>query len=354
LLSYVLPLRHDRREDVGELAGYVNWLVGVVDEVLVLDGSPPDVFAAHGSAFDPRVVHRAPDPEFHFANGKVDGVLTGMRLARNERVVTADEDVRWDEDGLRRVTELLASTDVVRPQNYYDPLPWHARWDTARMLLNRAVAADYPGTLGLRRSVLLDADGYDGDAMFENLELIRTLRAAGGRVSHAPDLYVRRLPPTTAQFWRQRVRQAFDSFAQPARLAAELAVLPLAALALARRRARAVVGAAVAAVVLAERGRSRGGGRAVFPATCSLYAPAWLAERAVCSWVAVVHRLLWGGPRYRGRVMRLAATSERELRRRLSSRYRPLPEARAATADTTPESRAHGRRRGYSWPMRHR
>ena len=38
--------------------------------------------------------------------------------------------------------------DLVRPQNYFEPLPWHARWDTARTLLNRGLGRDYPGTLG--------------------------------------------------------------------------------------------------------------------------------------------------------------------------------------------------------------
>jgi hypothetical protein len=319
LLSYVLPLRHDRIEGVDELAAYVNHLVTIVDEVLVVDGSPPEVFAAHRQAFDPVVVHLPPDPEYHFANGKVDGVLTGLRLARHERVVVADEDVRWGGSGLRRADELLATADVVRPQNFFHPLPWHARWDTARMLLNRAFAADYPGTLGVRRSRLLAAGGYDGDAMFENLELMRTVRAAGGTVANAPDLYVRRLPPTTAQFWRQRVRQAFDSFAQPARLAAELSVLPVAVGLVVRRRAGVLVGGLITVMGVAEGGRRRAGGRRVFPPSCSAFAPAWLLERAVCSWLAVASRVVWGGPRYRGRVMRLAATSERELRRRTTA-----------------------------------
>jgi hypothetical protein len=320
VLTYVLPLRHDRVEGVDELASYVNRLALVVDDVLVVDGSPPDVFAVHRAAFDDAVSHFVPDPKYHFANGKVDGVLTGLALARHEHVVVADEDVRWDEDGLRRMDELLGAADVVRPQNYFDPLPWHARWDTARMLLNRAFGADFPGTLGVRRSRLLAAGGYDGDAMFENLELMRTVRAAGGTVVHAPDIYARRVPPTTPQFWRQRVRQAFDSFAQPGRLVVELAILPAAVTGLVRRRKVAVGVGVLASVAVAERGRRRAGGRRVFPASCPLFAPVWLAERAVCSWLALWNRLVWGGCRYRGRVMVLAATPERELRRRLAAR----------------------------------
>jgi hypothetical protein len=324
-VSYVLPLRHDtvEDEDVAELGVYVRRLATVVDDVVVVDGSPRPVFDAHAAAFGDAgsVRHLPPDPRYSFANGKVDGVLTGLDLARNEAVVVADEDVRWDAAELARAASLLGDADVVRPQNYYSPLPWHARWDTARILLNRAIGADYPGTLAVRRSTLLDAGGYDGHAMFENLELIRTVRAVGGTVDSPLDLYVRRLPPTFRQFRSQRVREAFDDFAQPPRLVASLAVLPLVVSALARRRRRALAVALVVLPVLAaERGRRRAGGRRYFPASCVPFAPLWVLERAVCSWIAVGCRVVRGGPRYRGRVMRLAANPQRELRRRLHAR----------------------------------
>jgi Glycosyltransferase like family 2 len=317
-LTYVLPLRRDEGGDVGELAAYVRGLAASV-ETIVADGSPPKVFAAQGEAFGPDVVHVRPDPQYHFANGKVDGVMTGLRMAAHEGVVVADDDVRWDVSALARAARLLEDHDVVRPQNYFDPRPWHARWDTARSLLNRAFAADYPGTLAVRRRAVLAAGGYDGDAMFENLELIRTVLAAGGTVCSPLDLYVRRIPPTTRQFVGQRVRQAYDDFAQPPRLAAELSLLPLAIAAASGRRWGALAKAAGLAVGLAEVGRRRAGGAEVFPPSCSLYAPLWVGERAVCVWLALGSRLAWGGIRYRGRVLPLAATPTRELRRRVAA-----------------------------------
>lgn len=321
-LSYVLPLRRDHLDDVAGLAAYVRTLVPLVD-LLVVDGSPPEVFEAHRVAFGEGLAHLPPDPRWSFANGKVDGVMTGLGLATHERVVMADEDVRWEKAELGRVSSLLETFDLVRPQNFFEPLPWHARWDTARTLLNRAFGADYPGTMGVRRSLLFEAGGYDGDAMFENLELLRTVRVAGGTVASPLDLYVRRLPPTTRQFVTQRVRQAYDDLAQPPRLVAELAILPLGLAALATRRHRTLAGAALGAVAMAERGRRRAGGTAVFPATASLLAPLWLTERAVASWLAVVSRFRWGGVRYRGRVLPLAATSTRQLRRRMKTALTP-------------------------------
>ncbi len=314
-LTYILPLRHDQADDIVELAGYVRGLAASV-ETIVADGSPPDVFALHGEAFGPDVVHVRPDPQYHFGNGKVDGVMTGLHLASNDSVVVADEDVRWAEAALARAADLLQRYDVVRPQNYFDPLPWHARWDTARSLLNRAFGVDYPGTLAVRRSTVLRAGGYDGDAMFENLELIRTVIVAGGTVANPLDLFVRRIPPTARQFWGQRVRQAYDDFAQPPRLAGELSLLPLTLMAVAGRRWGALAAAAGISVALAERGRRRAGGAVVYPPSCSFYAPLWVAERAVCVWLAAGSKLAWGGIRYRGRVLPLAATSTRELRRR--------------------------------------
>ena len=60
--------------------------------------------------------------------------------------------------------------------------------------------------------------GYDGDALFENLELVRTVQAAGGRELHATGLYAPRaddtaLPPSTGS-------AGDNSIAQPGRRAA--------------------------------------------------------------------------------------------------------------------------------------
>lgn len=314
-LTYVLPLRRWRAEPDLELVDYLGWLSSQVDTIVV-DGSEERVFAAHHDAFGSLVTHIPVDAALHGRCGKVNGVLTGLRAARGEKVVIADDDVRYDADGLDRMARLLATADLVRPQNYFAPLPWHARWDTARTLINRAFGADYPGTLGMRRGPLLDFGGYDGDCLFENLELIRTMAVAGGRVVSPLDFYIRRLPPSTRRFWSQRVRQAYDGFAQPARMAVELAVLPSAAVLVAHRRPKLLALAAAATVGVAEAGRRRAGGGAVFTPACSLFAPLWLGERGVCVWLAVWSRATRGGIPYAGTVVSKAANSKRELRRR--------------------------------------
>nr|BFF16691.1 hypothetical protein GCM10025730_02120 [Promicromonospora thailandica] len=239
-------------------------------------------------------------------------------------MVVADDDVRYDHAALDRVLAALDGADLVVPQNVFVPRPWHARWDTARTLVNRAFGHDYGGTVAFRRTALGPA-GYDAGVLFENLELERTVRARGGRVVHVLDLVVARRPPDVGRFAEQRVRQAYDSFAQPPRLLTELALAPvLAAAAVAARRAaprprrlgRAAAGTVLAgAVLVAEAGRRRGGGAGHFPPTAALWAPAWVLERAVCVWLAVARRL-GGGMPYAGTRLRCAAHTVAELRAR--------------------------------------
>ncbi|MFI2752383.1 glycosyltransferase [Cellulomonas sp. P22] len=321
---YLMPLRWDQ-PDRGELTRYLRRLTSWID-VVVVDGSPEQVFARHHAAWEGLVTHIAPRAPRTDENGKAVAVMEGLRATRAPLVVIADDDVRYDVAGLERMLRLLDDADVVRPQNYFRPLPWHARWDTGRALINRAAGGDYPGTLGLRRDAL--PCGYDTHVLFENLELVRTVRAGGGRERRAHDLFVARGAPTATRFFSQRVRQAYDSQAQPARLAVELALLPL--LLWASRRPWRVAALAGTAVVTAGCGRARAGGRRTFPVSCLAFAPAWVLERALCSWLALGHRLA-GGITYSGSRLRTAAHSERWIRTHLLSR--PAPPVAPRPAD---------------------
>jgi len=235
--SYLIPVRWQDGGQRSEMTEYLAELAPLGPEIIIVDGSPATVMAANADAWRAYVAfHVPPAPTEACLNGKVAGVRTAAALATRERLVIADDDVRYDSDSLRRLLDLLHEFDLVRPQNYFDPLPWHARWDTARTLLNRSFGADFPGTLGVRRSRFVAMGGYDGDVLFENLELIRTVRADGGRIHSPLDLYVRRLPPSSAHFRGQRVRQAYDDFALPPRMALELALVPALALAMRRHR----------------------------------------------------------------------------------------------------------------------
>jgi hypothetical protein len=306
-LSYVLPLKWTEDADRDDLTRYLKEIAELVEEVIVVDGSDGDDFELNASAWGSFVRHIPVDADLNFSMGKVNGVTTGVRAATHDRVVIADDDVRYRPAELRRVHDLLDDAELVRPQNYFvRPMPWHAALDTARTLLNRSIAADYPGTLAVRRSLFMKMGGYDGDVMFENLELIRTIQANGGRVVSPLDVYVERQPPSTGRYFSQRARQAYDDFTIPARMATWLAVLPVVRWIWKGRRIGVASSLAGGTVLLAEIGRRRGGGDKVFPFVSSLLAPVWVLERGVSSWAAV-YQLLTGGVRYGGGKIKKAA-----------------------------------------------
>jgi Glycosyltransferase like family 2 len=305
-VEVVIPLRWNTSrpgydDDVAELTAYLRDISQLCD-VTVVDGSDDDVRQRHVDHWSPFA--RLLQPEGMGTNGKVVGSMTGIRRARHELVVLADDDVRHDATTLTRLLDLLDGADVVRPQNVYDRWPWPARWDFARCLVNRAFGADWPGTFALRRNAIDAMRGWNTEVLFENLQLVRTAQAHGLRVVNAPQLVVVRTPPSAEHFWSQRVRQAYDDFAQPARLAAELALLPV-LVAIAARRPRLLLAPTAAAVALGEVGRRRYG-RVPAPQTSALWCPVWLLERSVCVWIAFGS---WcrGGVRYHGRRVRHAA-----------------------------------------------
>lgn len=306
--TYILPIKAASPASTDDLTDYLRWLSSRLP-VLVVDGSRPRVFAAHDAAWSGFVRHlpvtsRTP-------NGKVAGVLDGVAAARTPYIVLADDDVRYDERSLTAVISRLAGCSAIVPQNYFDPRPWHAHWDTGRTLVNRAFGSDYAGTLALRRQSLVDTGGYCGNVLFENLELLRTLAAHGFGVCHARDIFVVRRPPSARDFAGQRVRQAYDSRAQPARMAFELMVLPVL---LAGLRWRHCLAAALLAstVAVAEIGRRRDRGQRVFDRRAPLWAPAWLAERGVTSWLTVMAATR-GGVRYGDGRLARAAHAQRDL-----------------------------------------
>ncbi|MDQ0674640.1 hypothetical protein QFZ36_002201 [Pseudarthrobacter siccitolerans] len=143
--EYILPLRWaaetELNSELQDLAAYLERLLEWIP-VTVVDGSAPELFERHHAVFPQGVRHLQPGPAG--GNGKVAGVMTGVRASSAELLVIADDDVRYTRESLAAVVHHLSSADIVRPQNYFDPLPWHAWWDTSRTLVNRGLVGGLP------------------------------------------------------------------------------------------------------------------------------------------------------------------------------------------------------------------
>ena len=302
LCTYLLTIRRvrfDRREADG-FRDYFRLLAGAGCAVLVVDGSPPEVFAAHGAAWRGACSHAPVDPQYKYLNGKVNGIHTGVALAAHERIILADDDIRYTPADVRRMIALLDAHEMARPQNYLSPLPLWARTEAARMLINRAWIAegDYPGTLGVRRGAMRRVGHYDGDVLFDNEEIVRHFRARGADIAYARDFFILKRPPTFGKWIEQRPRQAYEDFVMRAKTFFFAALPPALALAwlAAGWRALLVSAALVAcgAAALAACGLSDGAAR-FFPPWLCLYAPLWVAERAVSTYWAFYWRVTRGG-----------------------------------------------------------
>src|SRR4051812_45135992 len=95
-LSYVLPLRWTDIDpaSIREMTAYLRQ-VRTHAEVVLVDGSPAAVFAAHHETWGALARPLPPDPAYRYANGMVNGVPPGALAARHEHVVIADDDVRY-------------------------------------------------------------------------------------------------------------------------------------------------------------------------------------------------------------------------------------------------------------------
>ena len=303
LCAYLLPLRRTQflANEAAEWASYFESLSKAGCEVVIIDGSPPGVFSHHAKVFGTTHSHIQVDRRFSYLNDKVNAVHTGVAFTDNEKIILADDDIRYTAENIRETVELLERYEVVRPQNFLSPLPWWARIEAARMLINRGVlrTADYPGTCGFRRSTMLRVGHYDGDVLFDNEEIIRHFAEKGATIAYATDLFIRKRPPHFRKWMEQRARQAYEDFGL--RLKTSLFVsLPPLLLAVTllfglRGLVAYLIALALVSVGVALRGWIRGRAKEVTPLSCCVFAPIWVLERSISTYAAIYWYLARGG-----------------------------------------------------------
>lgn len=300
--TYLLPIRRTRasRVEMQDFAAYFQMLAAAGCEVLVVDGSPANVFAEHDAAWSAFCRHVTVDSRYKYLNGKVNGVHTGVDLASCERILLADDDIRYTASDVERMCSLLDEHEMVRPQNFLRPLPWWARLEASRMLINRAILreGDYPGTCGFRRSAMLRVGHYDGDVLFDNEEIVRHFAAQGADVAYARNFFILKRPSTLSKWREQRPRQAYEDFVMRAKTAFFISLVPLGiGLEIFAGWKIAIVYVlviALGAMLLAAKGLGDGA-RKFFPAFITLYAPLWFLERALSVYWAFYWRIAYGG-----------------------------------------------------------
>ena len=301
--TYLLPIRRSAfsEQEAADFRSYFQALRQSACEVIVVDGSPDEVFAQHEQVWSEVSRHERVDRRFGYLNDKVNGIHTGVELASCEKIVLADDDIRYTTAELERMVALLDDYEMVRPQNFLSPLPWWARMESARMLINRATLriGDYPGTCAFRRSTMLRVGHYDGDVLFDNEEIVRHFATAGAAINYAVDFFIQKRTPHYRKWIEQRPRQAYEDFGLRTKTAFFL-LLPWLIVASGMMGGFAgvvlVLGLiCIFAVALACAGGARGVASEYIPPWLCLYAPLWVFERTVSTYWAVYWHFRHGG-----------------------------------------------------------
>jgi hypothetical protein len=301
--TYLLPIRRSvfSEAEAQDFVTYFEALRAADCELIVVDGSPPEVFQQHHAAWSQLARHEVVDRRFGYMNDKVNGIHTGVELATCEKIILADDDIRYTAANLEKMRGLLDEYEMVRPQNYLSPLPWWARMESARMLINRATLkiGDYPGTCAFRRSTMLRLGHYDGDVLFDNEEIIRHFARFGASIHYAIDFFVQKRPPTLRKWKEQRPRQAYEDFGLRIKTALFLSV-PILIIVAAIVAGTAgfmlsIVLISIFATALACAGGARGEAGEYIPGWICLYAPLWVFERSFSTYWAIYWYFRHGG-----------------------------------------------------------
>ena len=293
--SYVVVVDYSTvpADELRDLANYLS-TVGVAGcDVVVLDASPRLQFDLNARILRWVGRHVAVRPEHRTPSGSLDLVRSAAALAACEKVIVAEQDVRYTPDAIGQICDLLEMHEVVEPQDYLDPLPWWGGIEAGRMLVHRGIEPqpDHGATLGFRRSAVNSLRNLTTGEVLDDQG--RRLAAAGAEVYAAANVFVRRRPGALNEWLTQRPRYAGDDFGLPFKSAFFFSIAPLllilgvlGGIQLAGAYASVI---AFAAVCLALRGRA--GAAPYFPLRACLFAPLWVFERSVSVYWALYRKL---------------------------------------------------------------
>src|SRR5438045_2278957 len=96
LCTYLLPIRRAAfsEDEATQLRDYLSILAQAESEVIVVDGSSPEIFAQHQRAWSGVCRHEPVERRFTYLNDKVNGIHTGVGLATCEMIILAEDESR--------------------------------------------------------------------------------------------------------------------------------------------------------------------------------------------------------------------------------------------------------------------
>ncbi len=196
---------------------------GVLDVVVVDDGSPDDTFAVASAAFagHPRVaVYSKPN------GGKASALTFGIARASADIVVCLDADTQFEVQTVSELVAPLANPTVgavAGNAKVGNRLNLVTRWQaleyvTSQNLDRRAFAlldciTVIPGAVGAwRKQMVLDVGGFKGDTLAEDQDLTIAVHKAGWSVAYAERAVAwTEAPDTLRGLARQRFRWSFGT-----------------------------------------------------------------------------------------------------------------------------------------------
>lgn len=279
--------------ELRDLASYLSTL-GVADcDVVILDPSPRLQFELNSRIFRWVGRHVAVRPEHRTPGGAVDPIRAAASVAACEKVIYADQGVRYTPEAVGQICDLLDLHEVVEPQDYLEPLTWWGSIEAGRILVHRGIEPrpDHGATFGFRRSSINALRALGSSETHD--DPVRRLSAVGAEVHAAGDVFVRREPGAFGEWLADRPRSAGEDFVLPVKSAFFFSIVPILTLLAVAGGAKLAGGYAgvlgFASVVLALRGRS--GAATFFPLRACLFAPLWLLERSVSVYWALYRRV---------------------------------------------------------------
>lgn len=286
--------------EVQEISFYLALLNSTGCDVIVVDASPLEIYAAHEGAWFSLCRHVKVDSRYHSQSSLINSIFTGTALASCQKIIFASDTVRYTPDDILRMCELMEHFELVRPQNYLFPLNWWSQIESVGILINRTVmpGGDSPETFGFKSPAFLKFCSRK-DRSFEVTEdVTRQFIMHQAKVCFALDFLIQKNSPSFGDWCSSCFRETYKNFSFGIKPCLFLLMIPLGILLGLFGGIEFLLFYSASIflnlITVTFLGRFRGG-REFFPLKLSFAAPIWLFERILCHYKTLFWLLTPGG-----------------------------------------------------------